>query len=127
MDHKGAAVAGADVLLLGSEQVTVWANPGPQAGKVTYNFSTRPSDATASAKTDSQGRFSLRRPGSPADRIAVACERMLLWEVTRKKAGDAKNLLITLPEPGALLIRSDIPEKPAKQEFWIAGRQLGTS
>ena len=47
---------------------------------------------------------------------------MLLWKVTRKKVTDDKNVEITLPEPVALTIRSDIPEKSAKQEFWIVGR-----
>ena len=42
VDHRGAAVAGADVLLLGSEQLTVWADPGPREGQVRYNLSTQP-------------------------------------------------------------------------------------
>jgi RNA polymerase sigma factor (sigma-70 family) len=124
VDHGGAAVAGADVLLLGSEQLRVWADPGPEEGRVRYNLSVRPSDPTASVKTDARGRFTLRRPGSPANRIALICEQMLLWEVTRHQVPDAKNVLITLPEPATLTIRADIPEKPAKQDFWIVGRLL---
>ncbi len=122
LNHRGDAVAGADVLLLGSEQLTVWADPGAGDGQVRYNLSTRPADPTAAVKTDGQGRFSLRRPGSSADRIVVVCQQMLLWKVTRKNVVDHKNVEITLPEPVALTIRSDIPEKSAKQEFWIVGR-----
>ena len=59
--------------------------PGRGEGRVRYNLSTRPADPTAAVKTDGQGRFSLRRPGSPADRIVVVCEQMLLWVVARKK------------------------------------------
>ena len=99
LNHRGEAVAGADVLLLGSEQLTVWADPGQEEGQVRYNLSTRPTDATAAVKTDGQGRFSLRRPGSSADRIVVVCQQMLLWKVTRKNVIDNKNVEITLPEP----------------------------
>ena len=59
LNHRGEAVAGADVLLLGSEQLTVWADPGPGNGKVRINLSTRPTDPTAAVKTDNEGRFSL--------------------------------------------------------------------
>ena len=47
---------------------------------------------------------------------------MLLWTATRKQFGGNPNGDITLPEPVALTIHADIPEKPAKQEFWIVGR-----
>ena len=63
LNHRGEAVAGADVLLLGSEQLTVWADPGPEEGQVRYNLSTRPTDPTAAIKTDAGGRFSLRQAG----------------------------------------------------------------
>ena len=52
----------------------------------------------------------------------MVCQQMLLWKVTRKNVIDSKNVEITLPEPIALTIHSDIPEKSAKQEFWIVGR-----
>ena len=42
LDHRGEPVPGANVLLLGSEQLTVWADPGQEAGQVRYNLSTRP-------------------------------------------------------------------------------------
>jgi RNA polymerase sigma factor (sigma-70 family) len=122
LDHRGEAVAGADVLLLGSEQLTVWADPGQEEGQVRYNLSTRPADPTAAVKTDGRGRFSLRRPGSSADRIVVVCEQMLLWEVTRNEVLDDTDVEIRLPEPVALAIHCDIPEKSANQEFWIVGR-----
>lgn len=122
VDHRGAAVAGADVLLLGGETLTVYADPGPREGTVRYSISTRPAEPPPTVKTDGRGRFSLRRPTSPADRIAVVSETMLLWEVTRKDVPDAKEIVITLPEPGELRIRAEIPEKPGKQEYWIVGR-----
>ena len=125
VDHRGAAVVGADVALLGSEQLTVYVNPGPRPDRVIYSLATQPVAPSPPVKTDGQGRFSLRRAGSPADRIAVACPQLLLWEVRRKDVADADNLTITLPEPVSLTIRADIPGKPAKQEFWAVGRLLG--
>ncbi len=122
LNHRGEAVAGADVLLLGNEQLTVWADPGQEEGQVRYNLSTRPTDPTAAIKTDAGGRFSLRRHTSSADRIVVVCQQMLLWKVTHEKVIDSKNVEITLPEPIALTIHSDIPEKSAMQEFWIVCR-----
>ena len=122
VDHRGAAVAGADVLLLGSETLTVYVNPGPREGTVRYSISTRPAGPPPSVKTDGQGRFSLRRPASPADRIAVVSESMLLWEVTSKEVPDANDFVIALPEPGELSIRAEVPEKQGKQEYWIVGR-----
>jgi RNA polymerase sigma factor (sigma-70 family) len=124
VDHRGAAVAGAEVWLLGSEQLTVFASPGSGEGKVRYNISTTPAATAPTARTDGRGRFSLRRPGSPSNRIAVVCERMLLWEVMSRECPDANDVVIKLPEPVALTIHADIPEKPAKQEFWITGRLL---
>ncbi|WP_154673844.1 sigma-70 family RNA polymerase sigma factor, partial [Singulisphaera acidiphila] len=124
VDHDGAAVAGADILLLGSEQLTVYANAGAKEGQVRSSIATQPANAAPSVKTDGQGRFSLRRSGSPANRIAVVSAQMLLWEVTRKEFADANNLLITLPKPVALTLHAEIPEKPAKQEFWMTGRLL---
>ncbi len=84
VDHQGAPVAGADVLLLGSEKLTVYADPGPRKGAVRFSIAQQPANAAPSVKTDGQGRFSLKRPATPADRIAVVCEKMLLWEVAQR-------------------------------------------
>lgn len=124
LDHRGVAVAGADVLLLGDEQLTVYASPGVREGQVRYSTATQPAGISPSVKTDSKGRFSLRRPGSSANRIAVVAESMLLWEVTRKEVNDSNALVITLPEPIALTIQATIPQKPSKQEFWLTARPL---
>ncbi len=121
VDHRGTPVSGADVLLLGEEKLTVYANPGPRPDTIRYSMSLQ-SNSVPTVKTDSQGRFSLKRVTTPANRIAVVCESMLLWEVTRKQAGSTSLVLITLPEPGELLLRADIPEKPDKLEYWIVGR-----
>ena len=122
VDHTGTAVAGADVLLLGSERITVYVDPGPRPGTIRHSISIPPNAEAPRAKTDGQGRFTLKRTASPADRIAVVSERMLLWEVPRKELAAATDLLITLPEPGELLIQNELPGKPAKLEYWLAGR-----
>ena len=121
VDHRGAPVSGADVLLLGEEQLTVFVDRGPRPGTIRYSMSL-PANSVPTVKTDDQGRFSLKRVTTPANRIAVVCETMLLWEVTRKEAGNANLVLITLPEPGELKLRAEIPEKPEKLEYWIVGR-----
>ena len=122
VDHRGAAVAGADVLLLGSEQLTVYADPASAGREGSLQHLHATGRAGPCRQDRRPGAILLRRPGSPADRIAVVSEQMLLWEVTRKEVPDANDLVITLPEPGELTIHAEIPEKPAKQEFWIVGR-----
>ena len=121
VDHRGNPVSGADVLLLGEEQLTVYVDRGPRPGTIRYSMSL-PANSVPTVKTDDQGRFSLKRVTTPANRVAVVCESMLLWEVTRKEAGNANLVLITLPEPGELQLRAEIPEKPDKLEYWIVGR-----
>ena len=121
VDHRGTPVAGADVVLLGEEQLTVYANPGPRPGSVRFSMSLK-ANSVPTVKTDAQGRFALKRVTTPANRVAVVCESMLLWEVTRKEAGNVNLVLVTLPEPGELLLRAEIPEKPEKLEYWIVGR-----
>jgi RNA polymerase sigma factor (sigma-70 family) len=136
VDHRGAPVTDADVLLLGAEQLIVHASPGPEEGHVRRNLSILPSDGdgvvrrsssqpagdAATAKTDARGEFSVKRAGSPADRIAVVSDRLLLWEVTRKELPKETNFTITLPEPCSLTLHAEIPDKPAKQEFWVVAR-----
>ena len=124
VDHQGNAVAGADVLLLGTEQLTVYMNAGPGNSGARITPTTQPPGKSASTKTDNKGRFSLRRKNSPADRIAVVCEQMPLWERTREQLPDVNQIVISLPEPCTLTLLADIPEKPAKQEFWVVGRML---
>ncbi len=126
VDHQGAAVAGADVLLLGSEKLTVYADPGPREGTFRYSISPEPATPPPpSVKTDGQGRFSLQNGPSPADRMAVVSDRTLLWELTRKDVPDGNDFVLTLPAPGELRIHAEIPGKPAKLEYWIVGRPPG--
>lgn len=125
VDHRGVPVAHAEVVLLGNEKLTVYLMPGPREGMVQYSLSTQQlPERPPSVKTDREGRFALRRPKTPANRIAVVSEAMPLWEVTRKEVADPNELVITLPEPVELTIQADIPGKAAKQEFWVAGRLL---
>ena len=119
LDHLGKPVAGADVLLLAGEKLTVYATPGHPNPQVRLSWATEPANPPPSVKTDEQGRFTLRRPGSAANRVAVVSERILLWEVPLDRIPDADAAAIKLPEPGAIRIRCDIPRQPAKQEFQV--------
>ena len=119
LDHLGKPVAGADVLLLAGEKLTVYATPGHPNPQVRLSWATEPANAPPSVKTDEQGRFTLRRPGTAANRVAVVSERILLWEVPLDRIPDVDAAAIKLPEPGAIRIRCDIPRQPAKQEFQV--------
>ena len=100
--------------------------PGPAGRHVSLQHLPGTGHAAASLRQDRRpGAILAARRPSPADRIAVVCERMLLWEVTRKEVPDANDFVITLPAPGELRIHAEIPEKPAKQEYWIVGRPPG--
>ena len=49
---------------------------------------------------------------------------MLLWEVTPREVPDPTDFVLKLPEPGELRLTAEIPEKPARLEYWIVGRLL---
>lgn len=124
VDHRGEAVVGAEVMLLGTERLTVFARPGPTEGEFLYSLSTNPAVPVHSVKTDDEGWFRLPPATSPTNRVAVVSKHMLLWEVPRKQITTTTNLLITLPQPTALTIHAELPDKPAKAEYFITGRML---
>jgi beta-lactamase regulating signal transducer with metallopeptidase domain len=137
VDDKGEPVADAVVVPLGPEKLILDPIPNPDKTDLRLSWSVTPGRAKdapprkpgdppvqelanpASTKTDKAGHFSIRRSGTPANRIAVISQKVLLWVASREQLGDSKDLTIKLPEPGSLTIHCDIPDKPKKLDFWL--------
>jgi beta-lactamase regulating signal transducer with metallopeptidase domain len=116
VDADGAAVASAEVLLLGEERIIVdsdrlnWFVRSTEKGK---GFT------PPSTHTNSKGEFSIQRAKGDANRLAVISKDPLFWEVTRGSLPDGDDVEIKLPEAGALAIWCDLPGKPAKMPVEI--------
>jgi hypothetical protein len=119
LDHRGAPVPGADVLLLGDEKLIAYVRLYHAAPLVQVGLADGPGHRPASVKTDEQGRFTVRRSGSALNRVAVVSDRVWLTVVPLERIPDRADAAIRLPEPGSLRIRCDISRKPAKQEFQV--------
>jgi beta-lactamase regulating signal transducer with metallopeptidase domain/thiol-disulfide isomerase/thioredoxin/protocatechuate 3,4-dioxygenase beta subunit len=108
VNHRGAPVANAEVLLLGAERIIVdalrrnWFVPGQQ--------NSRP----ASTRTDKNGAFAITRKHGTADRLGVISDDPLFWVVSRKSVARGDNIEIKLPAAGSLAVRCDLPGKPPK-------------
>ncbi|QDV35085.1 sigma-70 family RNA polymerase sigma factor [Tautonia plasticadhaerens] len=126
IDHRDRPVRDAEVFLLGEETLTVFAIPEAEGEGFSTSWMRRPElpegPATASATTDDRGAFSLRRPGSEADRIAVIADEVLLWTVPRSALPRSGDVEVRLPEPGSIEIRCDVPGKPDTQDFQVVSR-----
>ncbi len=113
VDHRGAPVANAEVLLLGKERVIVdaerrnWFVPGQQ--------SPRP----ASTRTDKNGAFTITRKQGTADRLGVIADDPLFWVVPRKSLAQGDKVELKLPAAGSLAVRCDLPGKPPKLPVMI--------
>ncbi len=121
VDHGGAPVADAEVLLLGEERILVDANNRSwfvrrtEQGQMPKPLSTR---------TDSGGEFRIERTDSAADRLAVIATDPLFWVVPREKLPVKSDVEIKLPESGNLVITCDLPGKPAEQPIHIELKSL---
>jgi beta-lactamase regulating signal transducer with metallopeptidase domain/thiol-disulfide isomerase/thioredoxin len=108
VDHHGAPVANAEVLMLGKERVIVdaerrnWFVPGKE--------SPRPS----STRTDKNGAFTITRALGAADRLGVIAGDPLFWVVSRKSLARDGTVEVTLPAAGSLAVQCDLPDKPPK-------------
>ena len=118
-DHRGVPLAGAEVVVLGNEILTVY--PMPQRGgePMRLSWNARGYDTPPSVKTDTEGRFTIERKRFPVDRLAIISPKILLWEVPIGNLADLSNAVVKLPEPGSLEIDCDIPGKPETQEFHL--------
>lgn len=108
VDDQGQPVAGAQVLMATGKNV--WWNDGkPEYGRF----------LGGSTKTDEAGRFVLPREGDKPDRVVVISpDGQMVWAVMPSAGQDVK---ITLPKPGTLMVRYNIPgDAPeAKPELYL--------
>ncbi len=120
VDHRGAPVADAEVLLLGDERIIVEGDRRTwfvsRGGKV--------KGGPPSARTNRDGEFRLQRRMGPADRLLVIARDPLMWVVARKDLPRGDNITVTLPESGILDVRCDLPGKAAEQPLNIQSQKL---
>lgn len=120
VDHAGAAVADAEVLLLGAERVGVEAN---RTWFVVGGGKDLPKPP--SVRTDAKGEFSIAREKGSADRIVVIAKAPLFWSVPRKSLNAGGRVEVKLPPPGSLAIRCALPGKAAEQPVMIQLQDAG--
>jgi len=97
VDDAGQPVAGARVLAATLQPVWL------MDGKFDYG-----GFQGSSANTDAAGRFSLRGEGETLQRVVVVAPgNHLIWPVMESEPG--RELNITLPRPGSLKVRYEIP------------------
>jgi RNA polymerase sigma factor (sigma-70 family) len=120
VDHRGAAVPNAEVLLLGEEHIMV------DADRRTWFVFPRDRKLPdpASTRTNQKGEFRIERKKGTANRLAVIADDPLFWVVTRKSLPQGDNVQIKLPATGSLAIKCDLPGKAPKQPVNIESRTL---
>lgn len=116
VDSRGVAVTNAEVLLLGDERVIVDAR-SRKWSLVPPNH-TRPV-APPTARTNSNGEFSIVQTSGTANRVAIIADNPLLWVVSRQSQQSGENAVIRLPASGSIAVRCDLPGKPATQPIMI--------
>jgi hypothetical protein len=109
LDGGGRPVAGARVLVATTERVYL------MDGKFQYGVF-----RGGSTNTDNEGRFVLRGEGGPVQKVVIVSpDGHLIWPAIQSETG--QEWKITLPKPGALIVRYDIPgDAPeAKPELYL--------
>jgi RNA polymerase sigma factor (sigma-70 family) len=115
VNHRGAAVANAAVLLLGEEHIMVDAER-----RIWFVFPlAKDGLKPPSTRTDKDGGFSIERKKGAADRLAVIADDPLFWVMARKSLTRDGPVEIKLPPAGSIAIHCDLPGKPAKQPVMI--------
>jgi RNA polymerase sigma factor (sigma-70 family) len=110
VDHRGNAVANAEVLLLGAERI------GVEADRTWFVMSSdKGLPKPPSVRTDAKGEFSIARKKGTANRIAVIAAEVLFWSVPRRSLAAAGRVEVKLPAPGKMALRCALPGKDAKQ------------
>jgi hypothetical protein len=120
VDHKGVAVANAEVLLLDQDRIIV------DAKRRTWFVSDKIKDPPdlLSTRTNPNGEFRIEQKKGTADRLAVIADDPLFWVVARKNLARGDNVEIKLPPAGTLSIHCNLPGKAAKQPVMIQLRSF---
>lgn len=113
VDHRGAPVAHAEVLLLGAERIMV------DADRRTWFVPEKQSQRPPSTRTDKHGAFTITRKQGSADRLGVIAEDPLFWVVSRKSLPQGNDVELKLPAAGSLAVHCDLPGKPSKLPVMI--------
>ncbi|MEI8379593.1 MAG: TlpA disulfide reductase family protein [Planctomycetota bacterium] len=108
LDHRGALVVNAEVLLLGQERIIV------DAEQRKWSVPERNMPNPPSTRTNTSGVFTITRKEGTADRLAVIADDPLFWVVTRNSLPQGDNVEIKLPQPGTLAVQCELPGKPNK-------------
>jgi RNA polymerase sigma factor (sigma-70 family) len=111
VDHRGVAVANAEVLLLGEEHIIVGAE---RRNVFAWNEAKKERAEPPSTRTNPKGEFRIARKKGTADRLAVIANGPLLWVVPRTSLAQGNNVIIKLPPAGSLAVKCDLPGKPPK-------------
>ena len=109
LDHRGAPIANAEVLMLGEERIIV------EADRRTWFVFGKKLSSPPSVRTDKDGAFTITRKQGTANRLAVIAEDPLFWVVSRNSLTHDGNLELKLPESGSLAVHCNLPDKPSKQ------------
>ncbi len=113
VDHRGAPVANAEVLLLGTERVIV------DADRRTWFVPERQSPRPPSTRTDQEGAFAIARKLGTANRLGIIADDPLFWVVSRESLAQGDHVEVRLPAAGSLAVGCDLPSKPAKLPVMI--------
>lgn len=113
LDHLGAPVANAEVLMLGEERIIV------DADRRTWFVPEKEAPSPPSTRTDQDGAFAITRKQGTADRLAVIAEDPLFWVVSGDRLARQDNVDIQLPAAGSLAVGCDLPGKSPKQPVMI--------
>lgn len=131
VDHAGVPVANAEVLLLGEERLDIDGNQrnlyASKRGAVRRSWAVlEPRDAPdpPSTRTDDEGKFSLVREQSAANRLLVFAKDPIYWAAASSSLPATDNIEIRLPRSGSLAIHCDLPGKANPQPLQIELRTL---
>jgi thiol-disulfide isomerase/thioredoxin len=113
LDHRGAPVENAEVLLLGQERIIV------DADRRNWFVPERESPRPPSTRSDRNGAFKITRERGTADRLAVIAQDPLFWVVSRNRLQQADNVELKLPAAGTIAVQCDLPNKPSKMPVII--------
>ncbi|MCX6923178.1 MAG: carboxypeptidase-like regulatory domain-containing protein, partial [Verrucomicrobia bacterium] len=107
LDDGGRPVAGARVLLATVQRVFL------MDGKFQYG-----PFKGSSTTTDGAGRFALRGEGGTSEKVVIVSpDSHLVWPAVQSEPGQELN--ITLPKPGTLIVRYDIPGDALDAQFQL--------
>ena len=122
LDHLGAPVVYAEVLLLGKERIVVEADR--RDSRRNWFSIEKQQEEPPSTRTGKNGEFTITRKMGDADRLAVIAEDPLFWVVSRSSLKQDSSIDIKLPESGTLAVHCDLPGKSPKQPVMIELRSF---